>query len=398
MYLTRQVFTPTFVFVNKQYMMYYQFFYSRFLLSGLLVCLVFGLNAQAVWPGDANNNGVVNGVDVLYIGWAFGATGPARSNISTDWEAQTAPAPWSNTFPDGLNFYFADANGDGVVDENDVEDAVEDNFGLLQGVLTTDGYANAPSNSLAPALSLVPLVDVLQMGEVARFNLSLGSDEMPIQNFHGLALKASVRTVNGSLLDDLDFDHDPLEDLWLAQGDDNFLDFDMTEENDPNKIEVALSRTDRQGVSGSGLLGQFSVIIEDIVVGLPTDTLIIQIDSIRLVSSTGFQTIAVKPTTARVMLGEKVSSTAASPFSGAALPLQVYPNPTRINSVSLNIASNELKTLQLITTDGRVMSPAWYFQSQQRVGVSLPFLAPGIYFLRAYTAEGIRSCKLSIIP
>lgn len=398
MYLTREVFTPTFVFVNKKYMMCYQFFYSRFLFSGLFMCLVLGLDAQAVWPGDANNNGVVNSVDVLYIGWAFGATGPARSITSTDWEAQTAPAPWSNTFPDGLNFYFADANGDGVVDEEDVEEAVDDNFGLLQGVLTTDGYANAPSNSSAPALFLDPLVNILQMGDTARFNLRLGSEAMPIQDFQGIALKASVRAVNGSLLDELDFEHDPLENLWLAQGDDDFLDFDKTDQNDPNKIEVALSRTDRQGVSGSGLLGQFSVIIEDIVVGLPTDTLIIQIDSVRLVSSTGFQTVAVKPATARVILGEKVSSTAAISFSGASLPLEVYPNPTRINSVSLNLAPNELKTLQLITTDGRVINPAWYFQSQQRVRVSLPFLVPGIYFLRAYTAEGIRSCKLSIIP
>lgn len=378
-------------------MMFLPFFYLRLALLLLFVHLLMGLGAQTVWPGDANNNGLVNGVDVLYIGWAFGATGPARSNTSTDWDAQTAPAPWSNTFPDGLNFYFADTNGDGVVDENDLEEAVDENFGLTHGTRLPDGYDNAPDNSTAPALAITPLTNVIGLGDTAKFMLSLGSQSVPIQNFQGIALKASVRTVNGSLLDELEFEHEPMEDFWLAQGDDSFLDFDKHDDNNPSSIDVALVRSNQQGVSGSGPLGQFSVIIEDIVVGLPADTLIIQIDSVRLVNTSGFTTVAVKLAKAQLVLRKNASNT-ATVLSDDLLPLELYPNPSNTKDIRLSINPTELRTLQVVALDGRVISPFWHTQDSKTISVSLSFLPPGTYFIKAFTIKGIRSGKFSIIP
>ena len=75
----------------------------------------------SVWPGDTDNNGVVDQDDVFPIGLYYGKTGPARLNASTTWVGQTV-APWSP-----VAATYADANGDGVVSDLDI-DTVYFNF------------------------------------------------------------------------------------------------------------------------------------------------------------------------------------------------------------------------------------------------------------------------------
>ncbi len=67
-----------------------------------------------VWPGDTNNDGLVNQVDVLPIGLYWNLTGSARPNASSFWVGQ-AVAPWGT-----LAATYADANGNGRVDQADV--------------------------------------------------------------------------------------------------------------------------------------------------------------------------------------------------------------------------------------------------------------------------------------
>jgi len=67
-----------------------------------------------VWPGDTNNDKIVNQADVLPLGLHWSRTGPQRANASLAWTGQVA-APWS---PEAATY--ADANGDGKVDQADV--------------------------------------------------------------------------------------------------------------------------------------------------------------------------------------------------------------------------------------------------------------------------------------
>lgn len=70
---------------------------------------------MAVWPGDTNNNGKVDQVDVLPIGLYWGRTGLSCSpSPSCAWSARCC-TPWS---PAAATY--ADANGDGKVDQADV--------------------------------------------------------------------------------------------------------------------------------------------------------------------------------------------------------------------------------------------------------------------------------------
>jgi hypothetical protein len=72
------------------------------------------LSGLVVWPGDTNNEGVVNQADILPLGLFWGSSGPPRANASIQWIAQSA-SPWT---PE--NAAYVDANGDGVVNQADV--------------------------------------------------------------------------------------------------------------------------------------------------------------------------------------------------------------------------------------------------------------------------------------
>jgi len=68
----------------------------------------------AVYPGDTDNNGIVNAVDVLPIGRFWHFTGSPRDSASILWGPHRA-TPWPE-----LAETYADCNGDGIIDEQDV--------------------------------------------------------------------------------------------------------------------------------------------------------------------------------------------------------------------------------------------------------------------------------------
>ncbi|AXJ00322.1 Por secretion system C-terminal sorting domain-containing protein [Cyclonatronum proteinivorum] len=84
-----------------------------------------------VWPGDTNNDGVVNEEDVLPLGLYWNLTGPARENASTEWTAQPALA-W-----EPVESTFADTDGSGLVNQTDLL-AIGLNFGNTHGDAATE--------------------------------------------------------------------------------------------------------------------------------------------------------------------------------------------------------------------------------------------------------------------
>ena len=90
----------------------------RFLFVIVLVFASFfsPLVGQEVWPGDINNNGTVNNVDLLYWGIAQGSAGLPRDEEGTDWGAYSIDDLWGQTFSNGLDYAYADCDGNGFVE------------------------------------------------------------------------------------------------------------------------------------------------------------------------------------------------------------------------------------------------------------------------------------------
>ena len=112
--------------------------------------------AEFVWPGDANFDNIADHHDLLNIGLAFGKEGPERNTDNISWEAQIAEN-WEGRFIDGLNFKHADCNGDGLINERDIE-VINENYLLTHGSVIDSKLPIGGEND--PAL----YVDVLCCG------------------------------------------------------------------------------------------------------------------------------------------------------------------------------------------------------------------------------------------
>lgn len=76
-----------------------------------------GLSTRTVWPGDANADGIVDERDVLATAFHLGTSGAARDGASTAWAPQEVDTSgWPHP-----HAAYADANGDGVVNQTDIE-------------------------------------------------------------------------------------------------------------------------------------------------------------------------------------------------------------------------------------------------------------------------------------
>ena len=265
---------------------------KRFLAALFLLTFIqcIEIHAQVVWPGDVNNNGIVNGVDLLFWGRAFGTVGASRAEVSEEWQAFPLPAPWGQSFPNGLNYAYADCNGDGIVDEDDFDKAIRDNFGEIHGSISSDGFVNAPSNAAAPKLILETNTPIVLPGSAVSIDLSLAPSNQVSNNFYGIAfsLKYEPALLEGD--DGPDFDLD--ETNWI-EADGSYIQEHFVDNKGDGTAMLAITRTNQQSIPiQSDRIGAFSIVIEDIIFGLRVDTFTLEIDSVRLIGD-NFQSIPV---------------------------------------------------------------------------------------------------------
>lgn len=82
--------------------------------------------ADCIWPGDANNDGIVSIEDIVFTGVGIvknDAFGVERNIVSSSW-FPFGSVEWSTQI-DGNSTSFADANGNGVVNANDIDYLLE---------------------------------------------------------------------------------------------------------------------------------------------------------------------------------------------------------------------------------------------------------------------------------
>jgi hypothetical protein len=189
-----------------------------------------------VWPGDTNNNGIVDQADILPLGLHWGKTGPARQNASMVWSGQLAPQAAT----------YADANGDGTVNQADVLP-----IGLNWNKTHTQSL-------MVEALSPVQLNKGLI---TARLVIADSGSKAPDQNFY-----IDIRINEVSNLFGLSFEmiYTPasiIDPLTVETGTANLLGSDIIffpvinkkAGLDSGKVSVGISRKSGQGgVTGSG--------------------------------------------------------------------------------------------------------------------------------------------------
>lgn len=340
------------------------------------------VTAQQVWPGDVNNNGTVNEVDVLYWGIAFGSMGPQRDDPDTDWMPYDAPLPWPQNFVDGLNYAFADCNGDGVVDEVDVQSAIAENFGEEHMPIISDGYGNT-SGSAAPRVSLQPSMSAVEEGAMVDISLRIDDLNMPVDSFYGLALSMTYTT--NLLEDDEGMEFELQSDTWL-DADSSFV-YSFYQDDEQGSAALAITRTNQASVPvEEGEIAYFSIVIEDIIVGLEVDTFFLQVDSVKLITP-GQTNIAIVPDTAQIIVAKDLTVSA----SKEEIPITtfiLYPNP--MNGAFYIESESPFSKPLLFDQMGRALPLAMQKVNSRTYRLQCPpSLSPGLYWLRLKSEKGV---------
>jgi hypothetical protein len=215
-----------------------------------------GTASECVWPGDADNNSAVNHHDLLYLGLAYGTTGPARSGGSLDWEGQDCAAWSQSTATRQVNYKNIDANGDGVINAADTSAIVQNWSRVIDPTRHNpfDAPLGNPTGNPEPPFTI--LSDTLAPGQAIALPLFLGSEDMPVDSIYGLAFSISYdpRKIqpNPAFFAVSSWLGDTSNMLWLQR---NFP--------EQGRLDVAITRTDGLPVSGWGYIGDVFVIIED---------------------------------------------------------------------------------------------------------------------------------------
>lgn len=156
------------------------------------------LQTNYLVPGDANHDRVVNFVDdALTIMLSLGQTGVPRDtaiigydplyscdkvNIATDWSGNSVA---------GVNYKYADTDGNGIVDTNDV---------LLNYYCMSDSFAvpfRFQHSNLSQSIEefcLVPVEDTIypQFNDTAYYYMIMGSVNNPVDSIYGFAFSYSI--------------------------------------------------------------------------------------------------------------------------------------------------------------------------------------------------------------
>jgi hypothetical protein len=343
---------------------------------------------QCVWPGDADNNNVVNHYDLLFIGMAYGASGHSRPDATLDWLGQDA-LDWNAHSPArNVNYKNADTNGDGAIDASDAE-AILQNWGHVINTSRDNPFVGPVNldNSI-PETAICLSKDTLEQGRGAILPVLVGSAGSAQDSVYGLAFSIGYdpRLFKGEV-------NFVPSDSWLG----NISDLLVLQKNDTSQgvIYVGITRMDGIPRVGYGGVGGLSVQVADHVLdenaGAADDLkTALYFNGINAVNAKELTKKLGGPPT-EIIIRRQSSSLEEVP--GWEQQLSIYPNPAHS---LLNIASPEalLSGIEISDLMGRVVFSKQLDAAFYQVPVQE--FVPGVYVVRAFTKNGVCSKKIVI--
>lgn len=327
--VARMKFVPTTEVVqNTQIYFSLSGYYARDITGGAILltgkdCIVNIITSFEVWPGDANNDGIVNQTDILPIGLFWGSSGPARSGGSDVWESQLC------------NFWmpkivtYVDCDGSGVIDGNDVSVIVA-NWRKTHPVITSTEKREIRN---------LPKLNIVNRG----YSRSTDCYELDIyaespDELRGMAMCISACTEN--------------EDLAVSFYNDQFWecepDFVEMKHNDDGRLSLAVIKP--ESADSTGHHGHFTTLCIPSTSGRSIRVFIEEIFGLDAFGNTF--PLADCDTTFLNKNGIEQESTVQEFFTG----VQNYPNPFNpVTTITYHIPSQEHVKLIVFDLHGRII-------------------------------------------
>lgn len=315
-----------------------------------------------LYPGDTNADRVVAVSDLLNVGLAYGSAGPARPDAATEWAAQRA-FRWPDSLPNSrLNFYHIDADGNGRIDSLDVS-VIQQN---LSNRVTPFRSPPGSERHLSNATMAFETVEV-RAGEETLIPLNIGSAEASVDELYGIAFRISFdpqRINPASLI----FDY---SDSWLAREGAVLIGIQELDA-EGGWLDVALSRTNGQSISGFGTLGYLRLEALDFA-NPDSNRLRLEIVEGRRVSA-GEVYDSIEQSVQELPVINATTTTREPVWASA---VALYPNPTTDGKLYLETPFNKSATVKLLSSEGRLIRTLRPTNQQ----IDLKGLPGGTYYL-----------------
>ena len=361
-------------------------------LALLFICGVSSrLEAQQiiVYPGDVNNNGVVNNIDFMQLGLAYDYFGPARIDSISNPFTQLAfvpqlATPWSGSFPGGVNHAHADCDGDGTINFYNDAFPIFNNYGMERPGANPEIFSTGITGENPEIwIDTTGIGGEIASGSTVSLPIMLGRANKPAQNVQGIAFTMNMQTENASI-DGVEANF--FDNSWI-NNDGSLVFFAAPNPNDLQKVDVAITRTDHNHRTGFGQIGNLEIIIIIDIVDLQ-GKVNITFENIRYIDKLGNSSPAYTDSTGLIV--KKITATAPDidPNDDG---LKTFPNPT---SATVNIASegNLIQHIELFHPSGAQIKTLNI--EAYSTNIDLTDLPSGSYFMKVYTERGVYARKI----
>ena len=372
-------------------------------MKALLGCLLLWtisvqLQAQRLFPGDTNNDGVANFLDLLPVAQAYGTTGPERTGAMIEWMGQEALV-WRTSLPiSEIDHSFVDCDGNGIIDSLDL-DAIDLNYDSLQITAIPAPTPYFLSDTLlVPTLPEIRLAfdrDTVSEGDTVGLTIEYWVPEDFPPTAGALALALALEFDESFIKDSITsfVPNADNTDLMLIAAATNFQ--GLFRAPGPGRIEMAAGGRGEPALGQRRMLGQLNFVIEDMILGLqderpfwinPKDFLLINQEE--QVIELGFELDTL-------LVRKFLDKTVELQFDPEDF-LKVFPNPSA-DVFHLEFKDYSTAQFKLYNLQGQTVykESVWQIKNFQ---FDLSYLNPGIYFLEIFNGFSYWKRRLVKIP
>ncbi len=360
-------------------------------------------NGDCVFPGDLNKDGIVNSADLLPLGFHVGAKGPARNDQSATFRGAEA-ADWSMDFieeANAVNLKHYDANGDGIITEQDVN-VIRKNYGAIREIVPNSlpalskGISITP-NRVTPSKEQIAVGESIPAGSLVEFDIVLGDESAQELDLYGFTFP--FKLTGKSFIDTESFTVRFSDDSWAAL---NAPTLDLAqnvsgETSDELQFDLAFTRTTGNPVSGIGVVATVGFVVVEDVEGfkLPEEALNLKIEIGQGYAIDGRGTYYEYGSAAAVDLPITFEQKESEEL--VASQLLVFPNPVSDQlNVHLNSFNYKVNAISLYNMTGQEVYRSVPLETK-RFPISVSNLAEGLYIMSVQTDGGILSKKVEVL-
>ena len=334
---------------------------------------------DCVWPGDTDQNGVVDLADVEPIARYIGESGPPRPEGSV-WKKQWS-YPWLNF--EGNDIHHTDADGDGIVALADLQ-VISDYYGNTHGL-----YAD-PVTWMDVPVVIVRSKDGVAPREDIIFEFNIGDKEHKLFNVTGFSTEVKIE---GQSLTSSQVEVIRDEENWLKSHQPT-MSLKAPADGD-GQVVAGEFRARSVGVKGFGTALKLRIIVEDEVEGFRS--LRAKSNAVKFI----FRNLKLHTQNGVIQLPDQEIEipwrSDEDPADQIPVTPSISPNPARDEITLVWPTTDAPIRLMILDMTGKQYNSYELEADTRGAIVPIDHLSSGVYILRSESGDNVWNQKLTVV-